>query len=423
MAAVQITAQGFLFQMVPAYVLSVILLLVSIPQLFQKANAKTGKVQAWRRTLRIIGNALLTLVLIIAIGLPVIFPAMPDPTGTHKVNVTSYEWVDASRHETFSTNPADLRDLMVTVWYPADISTSTSGNIFPVLVFSHGWGMDVHAYSVEMEDIASHGYVIFGIDHPYEADEVRYPDGRVVRLSTDLLNALQSKQTESETLVAQYKAATDPAVKDSLARQMDSLMEEQSQNNMKIWTEDTSFVLDKIEELNNGKTGNIFTGKLDMSNTGVFGHSFGGAVAGLVCLRDSRFKTGLNMDGMQFGEYDYAASGSLQQPFMEMTSVDMPAGINDYMYDRINNWTYYLYVASAKHNNFTDAPLIAPILRQTSAFGCGPINPGRMHTIIDKYTLAFFDKYLKGIDSLLLKGPSPDFPEVQYKMHGPPVNH
>jgi hypothetical protein len=125
------------------------------------------------------------------------------------------------------------------------------------------------------------------------------------------------------------------------------------------------------------------------------------------------------MDGMQFGEYDYAASGSLQQPFMEMTSADMPAGINDYMYDRINNWTYRLYIPAAKHNNFTDSPLIAPILRQTSTFGYGPINSGLMHTLIDKYSLAFFDKYLKGSDSLLLKGPSPDFPEVQYKMHGP----
>ncbi len=41
-----------------------------------------------------------------------------------------------------------------------------------------------------------------------------------------------------------------------------------------------------------------------------------------------------------------------------------------------------------------------------------------METIINDYVLAFFDKYLKGKDATLLKGPPANYPEVEFKSHG-----
>jgi hypothetical protein len=42
--------------------------------------------------------------------------------------------------------------------------------------------------------------------------------------------------------------------------------------------------------------------------------------------------------------------------------------------------------------------------------------PGRRgHEIINAYTLAFFDHYLKGRSSPLLAGPSAEFPEVTFR--------
>jgi predicted dienelactone hydrolase len=40
---------------------------------------------------------------------------------------------------------------------------------FPVLIFSHGFGESSVTYSAQLEDLASHGYVVFGIDHPFDA--------------------------------------------------------------------------------------------------------------------------------------------------------------------------------------------------------------------------------------------------------------
>jgi hypothetical protein len=42
-----------------------------------------------------------------------------------------------------------------------------------------------------------------------------------------------------------------------------------------------------------------------------------------------------------------------------------------------------------------------------------------MTTIQNVYTLAFFDKHLKGLAAPLLDGPSPDYPEVVFASRHP----
>jgi hypothetical protein len=44
----------------------------------------------------------------------------------------------------------------------------------------------------------------------------------------------------------------------------------------------------------------------------------------------------------------------------------------------------------------------------------GQIDPRRAHEIINAYTLAFFDQYLRGKPSPLLAAPSPSFPEATF---------
>jgi hypothetical protein len=44
-----------------------------------------------------------------------------------------------------------------------------------------GASLEVWNYSTLAEDLASHGYVVVGIDAPYRAFVVAFPDGRVIR--------------------------------------------------------------------------------------------------------------------------------------------------------------------------------------------------------------------------------------------------
>lgn len=352
---------------------------------------------------------------------------IPEPTGSNAVSTTSFEWVDESRHESFSKNRDDKRSLLVQVWYPTEktdeeleqidtvpnLPLAKAVQIYPVLVFSHGYGTRLDQYKLQMKELASHGYVIFCIAHPYESEVVVYPNGRVVNMQ--VINSLQSKEQLIVQMLEQYRTATNPETKNQLLRQYDTLMGEIFQNSLKIWVEDTIFVINQIEQLNNGKISSRFAEHLDLEHMGIFGHSFGGAVAAKVCLLDNRVKAGINMDGFQVGQFNDFQNHFMQQPFMLMNSDSTP-GMNDFMYQRINNWAYRVVINGAKHKDFTDIPITDPALNTALNKVTGQpstIAPERAMKITNSYLLSFFNKYLRCVDSLLQ---DQVFPEVDFQV-------
>jgi hypothetical protein len=68
---------------------------------------------------------------------------------------------------------------------------------------------------------------------------------------------------------------------------------------------------------------------------------------------------------------------------------------------------YEVTLAETQHGHFSDLLLANP--------PPGQLDPRRAHEIILAYTLAFFDKYLKGHDSSLLTAPYSPYPEVTFR--------
>ena len=60
---------------------------------------------------------------------------------------------------------------------------SSSSEKYPVLLIFHGLRFNFLGYSMLAEDLASHGYIVVGIDFPAIAFAVNYPDGRMTRFS------------------------------------------------------------------------------------------------------------------------------------------------------------------------------------------------------------------------------------------------
>ena len=78
---------------------------------------------------------------------------------------------------------------------------------------------------------------------------------------------------------------------------------------------------------------------------------------------------------------------------------------------------YRVGISGARHNNFTDMPLLAliqPALLPQMG-GIASIDALRGQRVIGDYLLAFFDTYLKGEPSPLLDGASADYPEVSFE--------
>jgi hypothetical protein len=74
---------------------------------------------------------------------------------------------------------------------------------------------------------------------------------------------------------------------------------------------------------------------------------------------------------------------------------------------------WFLRVPRMFHLDTTDAALLAPFVPWPGLEG--PIGAARAHKIINAYSLAFFDRELRGAHPRLLDGPSPRFPEVLFE--------
>lgn len=452
--------EGYRWQMVPAYVLAVLSLTVALASR-RRRSAAASQTRA-RVALRLAGAVFGVLALTVAAALPVLFPVfrLPQPTGPHVVGFTRFALLDSTRQESFTADPSDKRSLVVEAWYPADASggpramfwgprmmarrlapalglpsflfnhlelvrthaytdarPAVTPASFPVVIFSHGYNQGFPGQNtMQMEELASHGYAVFSIAHPYESIAVAHPDGRVVVVSKTRMDSVGRGMGASGRALRRFAASKDRAERATLFRQAIAeprLLHE----SLQVWTGDTRFVMDELTRrtAREAPPGVPFTGKLDLSRVGVFGMSFGGTTAGQVCVVEPRCRAGVNLDGTQYGD---PIDVPLRVPFMFMTSA-IP-GLNDPVYERAMGPVYSVNVEGSTHFNYTDFSLLSPVFKRLGFLG--PIDGARMERILNDYLVAFFDTYLKGEcgqHSALLDSASSIYPEVRLSSRVP----
>jgi predicted dienelactone hydrolase len=261
-----------------------------------------------------------------------------------------------------------------------------------------GASLEVWNYTALAEDLASHGYVVVGFDAPYRTFTVAFADGRVMRRLPENNPELCLERTGQEQ-----------------DRCVNSLLT--------AWTADIAFVLDRLEQLNTSDASGKFTGRLDMTRVGVFGHSFGGAAAALFCREDPRCKAAVDVDGAPHGSVIQAG---VSRPFMFLLSdhshesgpetLQIKANIQS-IYDRLPaDGRLRVEIRGANHFLFSDDGALLKshiVLRTLRAFGVVGID-GRRQLAVTAYCLhSFFDAYLKAASVSRLNISSPLYPELQ----------
>jgi dienelactone hydrolase len=279
-----------------------------------------------------------------------------------------------------------------------DSEVSPQQRSYPVVIMRAGASAGVVGYSALAEDLASHGYVVVGFDAPYRTSVVVFPDGRVMR---------RTPENNPELCAAQAPTQQAPCVSKLLT----------------AWTADIAFALDRLDRLNSADPSGKFTGRLDMTRVGVFGHSFGGAAAAQFCHDDSRCKAGIDVDGQPFGS---VIQEGLHQPFMfllsdhgdasDPVSRQIEANIQS-IYDRLPaDSRLRIAIRGANHFLFSDDGALLKshiVLRTLRMLGMVGID-GRRQLAVTAYCVhSFFDAHLKGARGSRLSLSSPLFPEIQ----------
>jgi predicted dienelactone hydrolase len=402
---IHILVEGYRWQMIPMYALTMLLVVTSL----LKIQSPTD----WKPLASYLTFSLLALSTTIPILLPV--PRIANPSGPYNVGTRIYELTDDSRREIYSGRE-EARRFMIQVWYPSEADSSSerapwmseaklyapaianqinmpsffldhlalvkipafkdtkvaeTTKPFPVILFSHGWnGFNAQNTSQALE-LASHGYVVVGVQHTYGAVITVFPNGDVALNNPSALP--EGAPTE------EYESAAH-------------ILSDQ-------WAGDLGYTLDFMK-IQNEDSSSPFSEKLDLNLVGVYGHSTGGGAAIQFCGTDPRCTSLLGMDPfMRPVSYEVIDKGVSQPSFFMFSQVwanDVDSRNNELFnrfYPNVEQPLGVIAIDGAAHYDFADLPLLTPLAPQLGLKG--PINGKLVTTIVNDYLLSFFDATLK----------------------------
>jgi predicted dienelactone hydrolase len=278
-----------------------------------------------------------------------------------------------------------------------------------VLVFSHGYTGYVEQNTVQMEELASRGYVVASIAHPGEASWAPLPGGRGVPFSPALKAQRRRRKPERKGLRTDMCSPDVTVRRASFVEYLDTFHEPLRSESLHEWTQDTRVVVDHLEDLHAGVCASGFQGKLDLSRLGVFGMSYGGATAVEFARTDARCRAAVNLDGSCFGGL---VTGTLATPLLIMSStLDRPVQVP--VLDRVSGPVHLATVPDTSHGAFTDLPLIFPRWMRRSRL-VGRMDAMRRLAIMNDCIVTFFDMHLLQRGSAAFDALPRRYPEVSW---------
>ena len=352
------------------------------------------------------------------------------PTGEYQVGTQVIHMVDNDRSAWYGQESSNPREIMVRVWYPAqpqegDLKApyvynekligdmvsegfgipkylmknlrNINGNSwseaqpvnekFPVIIFSHGIGGLKTQNTTQMEEMASHGYVVFSCDHAYDAGVSIFPGDRIIFGKTNIPdNLTKEEKWNMRRAQLDYRAA------------------------------DIQFLLDEMERENFLSV--ALKNSLDLEHIGVFGHSFGGGTSVVVASVDERIDACFGLDAWFLPVPSNVLNSDLNKPFIHLGQVSWKEKENYLKLDTLagNNsaWSVRLDVRGATHYDFTD---FSQFSKLTKKYGSGMIAPPRIRKITNSAIREFFDHYLKNGPALALETYEKLYPELIIKRY------
>ncbi|NQZ90283.1 MAG: hypothetical protein HRT54_22185 [Colwellia sp.] len=467
---VGITLEGFRWQLIPSYLVYVVITVVIL------------KFPAMKMWIRNIGRVVAVMFLSISIFLSYQFPVftLATPSGSYGVGTFNYMETDESRTERFS--PKDKRNIYVQVWYPSDKSTSTDypvrtfwqelysgdydltsflfgylGQIdthshinspiakdkkFPGLLFNHGLFLITEQNTSLMEHLASNGYVVFSISRPYQGFKINFDDSPSIMMSDkvpmdvgntqissiDIINRLLTNEEQAIAmkelfaLGLSFSNASNENEKRALVTQ--GLKSRQFQLLEPAITEESLYdSLTFLWHMNLSIDHWVKDTQFIIDNLESVKGPDGNFLSHLNTEGFGLF--GMSFGGGATGEFckidDRCLAGinmdglhfgdhwdsPLKSPFLVLTSVEN-TGMNDFAYLPSSKDYFDYTIKNTMHFDLLDAGLISPLFH--NYFMEEDLDAVRVNEVINDVHLSFFDHYIKRKTNTIMS--DPDIPEL-----------
>jgi len=294
-------------------------------------------------------------------------------------------------------------------------------NPYPVILYSSSGVMNANIFL--SEELASHGYVVFSIGHPYWCEFYYDAQGKIIPFdkNNEYYQQLWKEEGSQRAKEIKEKITRAKSIKDKLDlyKELNQAMPTEV-SDLRLWSDDIGFIIDQLKEMNS-KSG-FFKGVLDVNRIGLIGYSKGGAAAGQYCLnQDDRCKAGINLGGFMFGDI---VKENLKKPFLIMEHIEpwcpdcLPIG--KFFFQRAESSAYMVNIRNALHGNFTDLSVAKKYIKPEGVLGT--IEGEKFLKIMKYYVSTFFDKYVKEEPGMVIKDLSREYPEVIFESrNGPPT--
>ena len=366
------------------YGLGILLLVLALQGIWTLFASKQGKDQFKTRKIVVKATSVILLIFVVMIT-GIIFPRYEKiaTTGDYSTDTLSFTLVDQSRDEFFTADP-DHRRVEVAFWYP---QAKLENELFPLIIFSHGGLGTITSNESLYLELASHGYVVCSIGHPYHALWTKDENGSITWVNKNYFRELQEEDPQKDKF--------------------------QSYSYYRKWMqtriEDISFVLDSIIQKTNNLEDSVLL-LIDKEKIGIMGHSLGGSAAlamprirddvDVVVALESPYL--FDIVAVENGEFIWC-DAIYQVPILNVYS--------DSSWDNLSKWPQYarndayltdsnptisnLYFPGAGHYSLTDLSLASPFLVRFLE-GTQPTMDYREYLQqINLAVLKFFDQNLK----------------------------
>ncbi len=275
-----------------------------------------------------------------------------------------------------------------------------------------------------MEELASHGYAVYSIQHTGESAATAFPNGDIIPWDPSIKTVMKtSREANGDYKDAIAKGIGATALDERLLGQVDWISRRQNDgermiSSEKVWVQDRLFIHDTLQNGDVPESVLDIVAKSNFERTGQIGMSFGGMATGTVCAFDERCVAGVNLDGsvlhasvfahelpqpfmVFYSDHDFYYNASLCKKFL-LVGLKEDHWLYDFSYEGFETAgqrsdIHRIELSQVAHAGLTDSSLFMRRPLRNSSLGSAPTEV--ILGAQNDFVRDFFDTYLRGLET------------------------